>query len=131
MKRILVVDDEAIARRLVCKTLVKEGYEVDQAGNGQEAWDKLCQSTPDGLITDIDMPRMTGEELCRKITEEIPDRTFPIIVVTSKTALEHRTWARLMDNVSFIEKPLSLRKLIEKMAPLFQADAVGGSVEGD
>lgn len=119
MKRILVVDDEAMARRLVCKTLTKEGYEVEQAANGQEAWEKLCVSIPDGVITDIDMPRMTGEELCRKISEEMPDRTFPIIVVTSKTALEHRTWARLMENVSFIEKPLSLRKLIEKMGPMF------------
>lgn len=130
MKRILVVDDEAMARRLVCKTLTREGYEVDQAANGLEAWQKLTEYTPDGVITDIDMPRMTGEELCRRISEQMPDRTFPIIVVTSKTALEHRAWARLMHNVSFIEKPLSLRKLIEKMAPMFSEKSVASGAGG-
>ncbi len=101
-----------MARRLVSKMLTKEGFEVEQAANGEEAWETISRSRPDALITDIDMPRMTGEELCKKITEEIPGRLFPIVVVTSKTALEHRTWAREMENVTFIEKPLSLRKLI-------------------
>ncbi len=100
------------------KTLTREGYDVEQAANGEEAWEAISCTHPDALITDIDMPRMTGEELCRKITVEIPDRSFPIIVVTSKTALEHRVWAREMDNVSFIEKPLSLRKLIEHITKI-------------
>ncbi|MFK8030350.1 MAG: response regulator [Gammaproteobacteria bacterium] len=124
MKKILIVDDEAMARRIVSKTLIKAGYEVEQASNGEEAWSSLCKANPDMMITDIDMPRMSGEQLCKKITSEITDRAWPIIVVTSKTALEHRTWAHQMNNVSFLEKPLSLRKLIEKIAPMFESTAV-------
>jgi len=121
LKHILIVDDEAMVRRLVSKTLVKEGYEVSQAANGQEAWQMIEQAHPDALITDIDMPRMNGEQLCTKITDEVPGRLFPIVVVTSKTALEHRTWAREMENVTFIEKPLSLKKLIEHVDRLLNS----------
>ncbi len=129
MSRILIVDDEAIARRLMIKTLVNAGFDVDQAANGKDAWELLRKSHPDALITDIDMPKMTGEELCKKIAEEFPDRTFPIIVVTSKTALEHRTWARQIDNVSFIEKPLSLRKLMAQLKQALNPELSGEGVE--
>lgn len=115
MPKILIVDDEAFVRRVMVKTLTKAGFEVVQACNGAQAWEMLCESHPDALVTDIDMPRMTGEQLCNRIEKEIPERKFPILVVTSKTALEHRTWARQIDNLSFIEKPLSLRKLIDRL----------------
>ena len=115
MERILIVDDEAIARRMLANTLRRAGFEVVQACNGQQAWELLANMVPDALVTDIDMPKMNGRELCERICEEMPERRFPIFVVTSKTALDHRTWSRAMTNVSFLEKPYSMRLLVERL----------------
>ena len=73
---------------------------------------KLCDGLPDFLVTDIDMPRMSGKELCLAIEKQFPDRTFPIVVLTSRTELEHRTWTREIKNLSFMEKPVSVRRLV-------------------
>ncbi len=115
MERILIVDDEAIARRMLAITLSRAGFDVQQACNGEQAWELLGESLPDAMVTDIDMPKMTGRELCQKITDGLPERTFPIFVVTSKTALDHRNWSSAMTNVTFLEKPYSMRRLVEQL----------------
>jgi two-component system response regulator ResD len=115
MKRILIVDDEAVARRLLALTLSRAGYEVSQACNGLQAWEMLQQCQPDVLVTDIDMPQMTGEELCKRIHDRIGRRTWPIFVVTAKTSLDHRAWSSGIDNLHFLEKPFSMRALVERL----------------
>lgn len=121
MKKILIVDDEPIPIRLLKRALERAGYEVTAASNGHEAFLRLSESEPDAVITDIEMPRMTGEQLCKKINEEIPDRKFPIFVVTSMTAVEHREWSCELDNLMFLEKPVSIRKLLRKLGEYFEA----------
>lgn len=120
MRKVLIVDDEAMARRMLARTLVKEGYSVMEARDGQQAWEMLAEEIPDAVISDIDMPRMNGEELCKLISTDIADRTFPIFVVTSKTAIEHREWSRKISNLYFLEKPLSLRKLVAKLTSVLE-----------
>lgn len=112
MKRILIVDDHAPVIRVLKLGIEEAGYEVDTASNGAECLAKLCAGHPDFLVTDIDMPRMTGKELCLAIETQFPDRTFPIVVLTSRTEMEHRDWTRAMDNLSFMEKPVSVRRLL-------------------
>ena len=112
MKRVLIVDDEAPVIRVIRLALEEAGYEVESAPNGSECLVKLCDGHPDFLITDIDMPRMSGKDLCMAIEERFPERTFPIVVMTSRTELEHRDWTRNIDNLSFMEKPLSVRRLV-------------------
>jgi CheY-like chemotaxis protein len=99
MKRILVVDDEPHIIRLLKLALEKEDFAV--------------------LITDIDMPRMSGRELCMRIEQEIPDRRFIIFVLTSGAGLEHRHWTAGIDNLVFLEKPLSIRKLLAMLETYF------------
>jgi len=111
VKSILLVDDEQMILRIMRLALEKDGYRVDTAIDGMDALEKITASPPDVLITDIDMPRMTGKELCLHIEETMPDRLFPIYVTTSLTALEHRQWSRKISNLTFLEKPISLRKL--------------------
>lgn len=126
-KTILIVDDEAMVRRLLASTLTRAGYAVEQASNGEQAWEWLISQRPDALITDIDMPRMTGEELCLQIARAQPERDYPIFVVTSKTAIEHRSWSRDMDDVQFVEKPMSMRKLVDQLARRLAAPAPSAS----
>jgi DNA-binding response OmpR family regulator len=111
MTSIMLVDDEPMTLRVMRRALEKDGFQVATAFDGQDALEKITANRPDILITDIDMPRMTGKELCLQILASMPDRQFPIFVVTSLTALEHREWSGRISDLTFVEKPVSLRKL--------------------
>ena len=112
MKKILIVDDHAPVIRVLKLGMEEAGYEVETASNGSECLVRLCDGHPDFLVTDIDMPRMDGKELCKAIEEQIPDRSFPIVVLTSRTEMEHRDWTRDMKSLTFMEKPVSIRMLV-------------------
>ena len=116
MKKILIVDDHAPVIRVLKLGIEEAGYEVDTAANGSECLVKMCQELPDFLVTDIDMPRMNGKELCQAIEKQFPDRTFPIVVLTSRTEMEHRDWTREIDNLAFMEKPVSVRRLLSHIS---------------
>jgi len=115
MKRVLIVDDHMPVIRVMRIGLEQAGYEVDSAADGAECLLKLCESSPDFLVTDIDMPRMSGKELCLAIEKQFPQRDFPIVVLTSRTELEHRDWTSHIENLSFMEKPVSMRRLIAQI----------------
>ncbi len=119
MKRILIVDDHAPVIRVLKLGIEDAGFEVDTASNGAECLTKLCAGHPDFLVTDIDMPRMSGKELCLAIEEQFPGRTFPIVVLTSRTEMEHRDWTRAIDNLTFMEKPVSVRRLVSHIRNCF------------
>ncbi len=128
MKRILLVDDEPMVIRVMSLALKKDGYQVDVAVDGEDALAKIAASCPDVLITDIEMPRMTGQQLCQHIQETMPDRKFPIFILTSLTALEHREWSKDISNLIFLEKPISIRKLRSAISVFFDSgdsEAVG------
>jgi len=125
MKSILLVDDEPMILRVMRTALEKVGYKVSTAVDGMDALAKIAAGHPDILVTDIEMPRMTGKELCLEIQTTIPDREFPIFVSTSLTALEHREWSRKIPNLVFLEKPISIRKLRSAIAEFIaQEDTV-------
>ncbi len=111
-KRVLIVDDHAPVLRVLRLGVEEAGFAVDTASNGSECLVKLCNGMPDFLVTDVDMPRMNGRQLCAAIEEQFPDRTFPIVVLTSRTELEHRDWTRNFENLEFMEKPVSVRRLV-------------------
>lgn len=116
----MLVDDEMHVLRILRLSLEKQGYQIETYNNGQNALDALKNGFPDVLITDIQMPRMTGEELCKNIRVEYPARNFLIVVLTSRTEIEHREWSASFDNLQFMEKPVSMRKLITKLEDYFK-----------
>ena len=119
MSKILIADDEPHVLRVLKLSLEKEGYAVETCSNGKEALQRLEQSYPEILITDIQMPLMTGEELCKHIHAHMPDRKFLIFVLTSRTEIEHREWSRDIPNLLFLEKPVSIRNLLDKIEGYF------------
>jgi DNA-binding response OmpR family regulator len=116
--RILIVDDEPAVRRVLTLCLKREGHEVECAGDGTTALGHIRSRLPDFLITDINMPGMNGEALCRAIDAEFPQRRFPILVMTSMTDRDNHEWARAIPNTDFLEKPLSPRNLIARIGNL-------------
>ena len=110
-------------------SIEQAGYVVDSAANGSECLVKLCNERPDFLVTDIDMPRMSGKELCLAIESDFPDRTFPIVVLTSRTEMEHREWTREIGNLAFMEKPVSIRRLLSYIGKtLAEAEPLAGAL---
>ncbi|TDJ34043.1 MAG: response regulator [Gammaproteobacteria bacterium] len=124
MKDILLVDDEPHVIRVMRLSLERAGYTVRQAGNGEQALQEIRNTQPDMLITDIDMPRMTGKELCLTIAQEMPDRSFGIYVLTSRTAQEHREWSAQLPRLRFMEKPVSIRQLLVDLEQEFTEQIV-------
>jgi len=112
MKQIFIIDDDPIVIRIMRMGLENAGFEVKSAGDGSEFLQRLPQETPDMLVTDIEMPRMGGKELCLAIESQYPDRQYPIVVLTSHTSLDHRVWTKNISNLRFMEKPVSIRQLI-------------------
>ena len=121
MKRILVTDDEPSMLNVLKLFLERAGYSVETAGNGQAALHSILKNPPDALVTDIQMPVMTGKELCLALQQQLPDRTFPIVVMTSMTDRDHREWTQEISNIIFLEKPLSMRALSQRLARHFAA----------
>jgi CheY-like chemotaxis protein len=126
MKRILIVDDEANVTRVLKLMLERAGHAVRTAPDGEAGLASVLAEPPDAVITDIQMPRMDGRQLVRAIHERLPGRRFPIFVMTSMTAREEREWVSKIARVEFLEKPVSPRQLVGRLAQSF-ADAAGAT----
>jgi DNA-binding response OmpR family regulator len=127
MKKILIADDEPQMTRVLKLYLERAGYQVESASNGAIALTCIQKNAPDVLVTDIQMPLMTGKQLCLALEEAFPQRTFPIFVMTSMTDRDHREWTQKIPNLEFLEKPVSMRALIARLDKHFaQAPTAGG-----
>lgn len=80
----LVVDDSMLIRHTVCRFLEERGFCVESAGNGLEALETLKDVQPDIIITDMDMPKMTGSELISELKRAPATSKVPIVIVAGK-----------------------------------------------
>ena len=107
---ILVVDDEPEIRTSVREILEDEGYSVATAENGQAAREALLQRKPDLVLLDIWMPDIDGLTLLKSWQEEKLD--LPVIMMSGHGTVEHAVDATRHGAYDFLEKPLSLAKLL-------------------
>jgi len=86
-RNVLVVDDSMLIRHTVCRYLERIGYEVEAATNGQEALDLLeGDYRPDLIVTDLQMPKVSGSELITALKEKSATREIPIVILAGKKA---------------------------------------------
>ena len=118
-KRILIVDDEESFRHMLSVILVKEGYEVETASNGEEGLQKAASSTFDQVLCDIRMPRMDGLEFLREIRKTGMEAT--VIVMSAYGTMDIAIEAMKLGAYDYISKPfkpdeiiLTLRKAEER-----------------
>ena len=85
-RNVLVVDDSMLIRHTVCRYLEGIGYEVEAATNGQEALDLLQDGSylPDLIVTDMQMPKVTGSQLITALKEKPATREIPIVILAGK-----------------------------------------------
>ncbi len=116
--KILVVDDEEIIRDSLFFILEKEGYEVDKAENGKEAFEKVKATHYDLVITDIEMPVMKGTELLEKI--KTYDVQTAVIIITAFGSLDTAITAMRNGASDYILKPVEFDELLIKAKRLFE-----------
>lgn len=83
MAKILVVDDEPDIVRVVVKIMGARGHELRTAADGFEALDKVREERPDLVILDLNLPRMDGFEVCRRLKSDAATRDIPIVMMTA------------------------------------------------
>ena len=109
VSRILVVDDEPQARRVLRIALVTQGFEVNDACTGEEALDILRHEPPEVILLDLAMPGMGGIAACREIRAA---SEVPIIVVSARKSRKDRTEALEAGADQFITKPCGIEELV-------------------
>jgi DNA-binding NtrC family response regulator len=106
---ILVADDEKNIREGLREALALDGYEVATASDGREALDSITRGDVDLLITDLKMPRLSGEELLKSVTAQFP--TMPVIILTGHGTIESAVQAMHDGAYDFLTKPVNLDRL--------------------
>src|SRR5687768_5070995 len=110
--KILIVDDDAELRELIGFALRQAGYLVVQAADGIEALHLYDQETPDLVILDVNMPRMDGLEVCRRIRAEA---ATPIMLLTVRSSEEDQVQALDLGADDYLTKPFSPRTLLARV----------------
>ena len=122
---ILVVDDEAHIVRVVAFKLRSAGFEVIEAFDGEEAWDRLHETHVDLVLTDRQMPILDGIELARRIASDPRTTDLPVIMLTARGF--KLTPSELSDAgiVEMIDKPFSPRGLVERIQVTLATRGIG------
>jgi DNA-binding response OmpR family regulator len=108
--RILVVEDDICIRQLIAEVLIHSGYEVDAAEDGAAAWETLQTRAFNLLITDNNMPRLTGVELVRKLRSA--RMALPVIMATGGLPAEALAQNPSLQLAALLPKPFSIDELL-------------------
>ncbi|HEX8597718.1 MAG TPA: response regulator transcription factor [Chloroflexia bacterium] len=122
MTRVLVVDDEVDIRQVLVYVLADEGYEVDEAPNGEAALELIERQHPDVIILDMKMPGIDGWEFAKRYRELYGNRA-PILVLTAA-----QDAARRGDDISaesYVPKPFDIDVLLERVSTLVRTVDTG------
>jgi len=107
-ERILVVDDEPILLKGLRFSLEQEGYEVETAVDGKEAYDLILSNTYDAVILDLMLPGMDGLEVCKKVREKL---MVPILMLTAKDDDSSKVLGLEYGADDYITKPFNMLEL--------------------
>jgi chemosensory pili system protein ChpA (sensor histidine kinase/response regulator) len=123
-ERVIVVADDSISvRKFVGRMLEKNGYRVKLAGDGLEAAELVAQHGCHLVITDLEMPRMTGYELMVQLRQSPTTRRIPVMVVTSRAGAKHRDRAIKEGAAAFLTKPVQEDQLLAAVEQLIGTEA--------
>jgi CheY-like chemotaxis protein len=110
-RRILVADDDALIRQLMSSALSENGFEVNAVSDGEQAWDALCHEHYDLLVTDNEMPRLTGLKLVERIRDA--GMSLPVIVASGTFSVERARNDPQLQFAAVIPKPFGLLEMLD------------------
>jgi chemotaxis protein histidine kinase CheA/DNA-binding response OmpR family regulator len=127
---VLVVDDSITVRELLSMSFNKLGYRVEQARDGQEAWDKLRGGLEcDMIFSDIEMPRMNGLELLSNLHKDDTLKSIPVAMLTSRGADKHKQIANDLGAKAYLTKPYTEKDLMDVAQHLIEINRANKEAE--
>jgi len=123
-KKVLVVDDEIHIVHVVAIKLRNNGYEVITAENGAEAFELACQEKPDIIVTDFQMPVMTGLELVEKLRQREQTKNIPVILLTARNFAISQEQQEELQISDCLSKPFSPKELLGNIEDILYHRAV-------
>jgi DNA-binding response OmpR family regulator len=112
---VLVVEDEADIRRLICLYLERDGFRCRTAAGGTEALRALAAAPPDLVVLDLMLPELDGLELCRRIRGDPRTAAVPIIILTARTDEVDRVVGLELGADDYVAKPFSPKELVARV----------------
>ena len=129
--RILCADDEPEILKFLDAVLVRNGYEVIQALNGEEALDKMKEQHVDLVLSDVRMPKIDGFELCRRIKGDEMLMNIPVVLITGFTARDDRIKGIEAGAEDFLSKPIDPAEILARIKMLLKVKALNERRIGD
>jgi two-component system response regulator MprA len=120
MATLIVADDDDEVRELLTFALTHGGYKVLAARDGQEGWEFLQTNDADGMVLDVNMPRMDGLELCRKIRESAQFSRMPILLLTIKKDIKDQLKGFDCGADEYLAKPFDHNLLLARVKALLE-----------
>ena len=118
IQKILLVDDSKTELHYLTDLLVKRGYAVRTAENGEEAMRRLGEERPDLILMDVVMPGQNGFQLTRAITRDPRFTGVPVIMCTSKNQETDKVWGMRQGAKDYVVKPVKAEELLAKIKAL-------------
>ena len=118
INRILIVDDSPTERYYLTDILVKNGFAVSTAENGEEALAKIRGDKPDLILMDVVMPGANGFQVTRSIAKDPDMQHIPVIICSSKDQETDRIWGMRQGARDYLVKPVNPEQLLAKIASL-------------
>ncbi|UFJ42832.1 response regulator transcription factor [Brevibacillus humidisoli] len=126
--RILVVDDEERIRRLLRMYLERENYQIDEAEQGEQAWEMAMTTDYDIILLDLMLPGMDGIEVCQKIREH---KATPIIMLTAKGEEANRVHGFEAGADDYVVKPFSPREVVFRVKAILRRSSATAYLKTD
>lgn len=118
--RIVVVEDESEIRELIRYNLEREGFAVEEEGDGAAALSRIRRRAPDLVVLDLMLPGMPGLEICRQLRADPATANLPVLVVTARSAEVDRVLGLEMGADDYLVKPFSPRELVARVRALLR-----------
>ncbi len=128
-RRILLVDDSISIRKFVGQMLEKAGFEVVTANDGAEALRQLGDTVVDVVITDLEMPRVSGYELIEDLRARASTRALPVVVLTTRAGAKHVNLARRLGIAHYVTKPVDEEAFVRLMVAMTAGGAAAEPAE--
>jgi two-component system, OmpR family, phosphate regulon response regulator PhoB len=117
---VLIVEDEPALVTMLQYNLEREGYQVDEASDGEEALLKIEETTPDIILLDWMLPRLSGLEVCRRVRRRTETRDLPIIMLTARGEEADRVRGLDTGADDYVTKPFSPSELLARIRSLLR-----------
>ena len=129
MARILIVEDNALNIKLFCDLLAAHGHDPEAVTDSRQALDAAKANTPDLVITDIQLPHISGLELIRLLRADQQLAEVPVMAVTAYSAAGDEERIRAAGAQAYVSKPISVVRFVEQVNALLnveEANVAGG-----